>query len=88
MGRRCLDGHSRPTTEFIGHSSCIVTIKIACWLQLTDKGVRWSSNLPPRSLECRGFERGEIDRRQLADSARWFNNVVREVTVVLRSVKS
>lgn len=33
------------------------------------------------------FERGEIDRRQLADSARRFNNVVREVTVVLRSVK-
>ena len=42
---------------------------------------------PARSLECRGFERGEIDSRQLADSARRFNNVVREVTVVLRSVK-
>lgn len=56
MGRGCLDGHFRPTTDLVGRSSYIVTIKTACWLQL-------------------------------ADSARRFNNVVREVTVVLRSVK-
>lgn len=32
-------------------------------------------------------KRGEIDRRQLVDPARRFNNVVREVTVAPRSVK-
>ena len=32
-------------------------------------------------------KRGEIDPRRLADSARRLNNVVREVTVVPRSVK-
>jgi hypothetical protein len=34
------------------------------------------------------YARGEIDAQALADAARHFNNVIEEITVVLRAVKS
>ena len=47
-----------------------------------------SVNLLPDEPWRTRFDNGEIDSRQLADAARQFNNVVREVTVVLRTVKT
>ena len=46
-----------------------------------------SVSLAPEEPWRGRFERGEIDGPALADAARRFNNVVRETTVVLRSVK-
>jgi hypothetical protein len=34
------------------------------------------------------YARGEIDAQALADAARHFNNVIEEITVVLRAVKA
>ena len=46
-----------------------------------------SVNMTPEEPWRSRFQSGEIDNQQLADAARQFNNVVREVTVVLRAVK-
>ena len=47
-----------------------------------------SVNMTPDEPWRGRFDRGEIDSRQLAEATRQFNNVIRELTVVLRVVKS
>ena len=46
-----------------------------------------SVNMTPEEPWRSRFQNGEIDSQQLADAARQYNNVIRELTVVLRAVK-